>query len=76
MEAKKKAKKVVVEEIPTREQLINEGVDYVVEGKEIYFSVKELESKYKFLKSHEADQKTFQKDNKDFIGVKLSNLFI
>ena len=60
--------------MPTVEELINEGVPYHVEKREVYFSTKDLKEKYPLLKSHKVDRKKFDLEE-DFVGVKLKNLF-
>jgi cysteinyl-tRNA synthetase len=62
--------------IPSKEELIDKGIFYHVEKKEIYFSVKELKKQYSFLKTHKADRKEFKVEEKSFTGIKIQNVFI
>jgi len=62
--------------IPSKEDLINAGISYHLDNKEIYFSVKELKKEFGFAKSHRADQKSFEVEDKTFVGVKQKNLFL
>lgn len=62
--------------IPSKEDLINAGISYHLDNKEIYFSVKELKKEFGFAKSHKADQKPFDVEDKTFVGVKQKNLFL
>jgi len=62
--------------IPTTEELIDKGISYHLDNREVYFSVKELKKEYGFTKSHKADQKSFDVEDKTFVGVKQKNLFL
>ena len=62
--------------IPSKEELISFGISYHLDNKEIYFSVKELKKEFGFVKSHKADQKSFEVEGKTFVGVKQKNLFL
>jgi hypothetical protein len=72
--AVKKVKKAKVnKEIPTRVQLVQDGITFKTEGNNIYFDVKKLKTKYNFLTNFEFDEKEFEDG---FIGVKLQDLQI
>lgn len=62
--------------IPSKEELIDAGISYHLDNKEIYFSVKELKKEFGFAKNHKADQKSFEVGEEKFVGVKQKNLFL
>lgn len=71
-----KAKKEVVKLIPTRVELVQNKVDFREIGSDVFFSLKDLEEKYPYLKHFDFDEETFKEDGNEFIGIRLSDLQI